>query len=197
MQFKSFEPGIEVRGDCIGAFVDGFRQYPTVATKYLSKFGLLKKDGPKGPELDRDGWYSLDSWLAAFKGITEEIGSNSVFAVGKWLPKNAVFPPHVNDVHSAIQSINVAYHMNHRKGGVVMFNPETGAFLNGIGNYSYERKGDRTIICVGENPYPCDLDRGLISAMASRFETFATTVHDETAPCRKKGAESCTYVITW
>jgi len=197
MQFKSFEPGIEVRGDCIAAFVDGFRQYPTVATKYLSKHNLLKKEPGKAPELDRAGWYQLDHWLAAFKGITDDVGINSVFSVGKSLPKNAVFPPHVKDIHTAIQSINVAYHMNHRKGGVVMFDPETGAMLTGIGSYSYEQKGERTIVCVCENPYPCDLDRGLVSSMAARFEVFAKTVHDEKAPCRKQGAESCTFIVTW
>jgi hypothetical protein len=197
MQFQSFEPGIEVRGDCIGAFVDGFRQYPTVATKYLSKHNLLKRENGKAPALDRTAWYSLDDWLLAFKGITEEVGNNSVFNVGKWIPKNAVFPPHVKDVHSAIQSINVAYHMNHRKGGVVMFDPDNGNMLKGIGQYTYEQRAEREIALVCENPYPCELDRGIVTAMAARFETFAKTIHDENGKCRKKGDEVCTYVVTW
>ena len=37
MQFKVFEPGVEVSGASLGAIVDGFRKYPTVAMKYLTK----------------------------------------------------------------------------------------------------------------------------------------------------------------
>jgi hypothetical protein len=196
MQFKAFERGVEVSGDCIGAILDGFRQYPTVAMKYLSKYGLIKKDA-KSSDVDRTAWYSLDGWLAAYQGIADEVGVNSLYNIGKQIPKNAVFPPHVTDVHTAIQSINVAYHMNHRKDGVVMFDPQSGSMLQGIGNYGYEQKGERTIVCVCENPYPCDFDRGLVTAMATRFENFARTTHDEKAPCRKKGADTCTYVVTW
>lgn len=196
MQYKAFEHGIEVSGDCIGAILDGFRQYPTVALKYLAKFGLIRKDA-KAAEIDRTAWYSLDAWLAAYQGIAEEVGVNSLYNIGKWIPKNAVFPPHVKDVHSALQSINVAYHMNHRKGGTVMFNPESGAMLEGIGNYVYEQKADKNVVVVAENPYPCDFDRGLVTAMATRFEALSRTAHDEKAPCRKKGADSCTYVVTW
>ena len=128
-QFKPFEPGIEVSGDCIGAILEGFRQYPTIAIKYLAKFGLIKSDTMKASDLDRSAWYPLDAWLSAYKGIADEVGYNSLYNIGKRIPQNAQFPPGVNEIHSAVKSLDVAYHMNHRKNRNVMFNPETGERL--------------------------------------------------------------------
>src|SRR3954454_19642277 len=115
MQFKVFEPGIQVSGTSLGAIVEGFRKYPTVAVKYLTRHGLLKSAAGKASDIDVNGWYSLDDWLPAYEGIANEIGVNSLFGIGKSIPENAVFPPHVKDIHSALGSIDIAYHMNHRK----------------------------------------------------------------------------------
>ena len=198
MQFKVPGPGLEVSGECIGSMVDGFKKYPTVASKYLTKQGLVKTNGPKTGEVDREGWFPLENWLAAYEGIAAEVGINSLYACGRSIPENAVFPPNVQDIYSAIGSIEVAYHMNHRKNGVRMFDPATGMMLEGIGHYKMEAlPEEHRIVCVCENPYPCDFDRGIIAAMANRFEAHAKTVHDNEAPCRKKGAESCTYVVWW
>jgi hypothetical protein len=198
MQFKVFEPGIEVSGASLGAIVDGFRKYPTVAMKYLTKHGLTKNLPGKQSEIDRNGWYSLEDFLAAYEGIANEVGTNSLYGIGRSIPENATFPPHVKDVYSAIGSIDVAYHMNHRKNGAVMFNPETGQMLEGIGHYRMEPiENEKRIICICENPYPCDFDRGIISSMANRFEPLARTAHDNDAPCRKSGGDSCTYVVMW
>ena len=197
MQYKVFEPGVEVSGASLGAIVEGFKKYPTVAMKYLTKYGLVKASAGK-QEVDRSGWYPLEDWLAAYEGIANEIGVNSLYGIGKSIPENATFPPQVNDIHSAIASIDVAYHMNHRKNGVVMFNPENGQMLEGIGHYKYQPvENENRIVCVCENPYPCDFDRGLVTAMAARFQPLSRTAHDNEAPCRKNGADSCTYVVWW
>jgi len=198
MQFKVFEPGIDVSGTVLAAVADGFRKYPTVAMKYLTKYGLTKNTSAKELQFDREGWYSLEDWLAACESISNEVGINSLYGIGKTVPENAVFPPHVKDIHSAMGSIDFAYHMNHRKNGTVMFNPETGQMLEGIGHYKMEPvPNENRIIMVCENPYPCDFDRGIISAMANRFEPLARTAHDNEAACRKNGADSCTYVVMW
>lgn len=198
MQFRPFEDGIEVSGDSLGAIVDGFKNYPSVAMKYLSKFGLTKNEVDGAPRIDRTGWYSLKNWLLAYEGIANEIGYNSLYGIGRSIPENAVFPPQITDVFSAVASIDVAYHLNHRKSGQVMFNMETGQMLEGIGHYRSEAVPDENrIVCVCENPYPCDFDRGIIAAMAGRFEPDSKTVHDNEAPCRKKGADSCTYIVWW
>ena len=45
--------------------------------------------------------------------------------------------------------------------------------------------------------YPCDFDRGIITALASRFERASRVTHDDSAPCRKNGADSCKFIIAW
>ena len=32
---------------------------------------------------------------------------------------------------------------------------------------------------------------------SARFEKLSRVTHDDKAPCRKTGADSCTYVVTW
>ena len=195
MQFKAFESGIEISGDSVAATLDGFKKYPAVAMNYLMKFGFIKN---KSDEINRSAWYAHENWLRVFEGIAIDVGPNSLYSIGKTIPANAVFPPQVNDIYSAIGSLDIAYHMNHRKNGVVMFNPETGAMIEGIGHYrATPTPSERKIVCVAENPYPCELDRGIYAALAARFEAQARTVHDDEAPCRKKGADSCTYTICW
>jgi hypothetical protein len=88
--------------------------------------------------------------------------------------------------------------MNHRKLGQEMFSPATGKMLEGIGHYGYEEiPGKKLIISVCNNPYPCAFDRGILAAMAQRFELSSSVAHDNAKPCRKNGADSCTYMISW
>jgi hypothetical protein len=191
------EAGLEVSGESLGAIVDGFKKYPSIAAKYLVKFGLTRAD-TQLLEVDRQRWYPLKDWIAAYEGIAQEIGYNSLYGIGRSIPENATFPPHIQDVYAAVASIDIAYHLNHRKNGMLMFDPQTGMMLEGIGHYdSKPVEGENRIVCVCDNPYPCDFDRGIIAAMAARFERGARTVHDADAPCRKKGGESCTFVTWW
>jgi hypothetical protein len=197
MQFKPFEPGIEVFGASIGAIVDAFKLFPSVALKKLVSYGIGTLKGSE-VVIDRDAWYSLDKWLAAYESIATTVGNRALQQIGQHIPKHAPFPPTINDIHSAMASMNAAYHMNHRKNGKVMFDPATGTVLKGIGSYGYAPvSGEKKIISVCENPYPCDFDRGIITALANRFERVSRVSHDDSAPCRKNGADSCKYIITW
>ncbi|HOV14530.1 MAG TPA: hypothetical protein PK771_09625, partial [Spirochaetota bacterium] len=100
--------------------------------------------------------------------------------------------------HSAIQSIDIAYHLNHRKNGKVLFDTQNGKMFEGIGHYGYEKVDDKNmIICECKNPYPCAFDKGIITAMAQKFESKAKVIHDDSKPCRKNGTDSCTYIVTW
>jgi hypothetical protein len=197
MQFKVFEPGIQNSGESVGAIIDGFRKFPTIAQKYLCKYGILKPNQTLG-ELDRTVWYTEESFLLVFEAITKEVGVNSLYGVGRAMIENATLPPHICDVPSALGSLDVAYHMNHRKNGVTMFDPQTGLMLEGIGHMITTIVPDENrIVVVCDTPYPCEFERGIVSGFASRFVPTARTVHEQTAPCRKKGAESCTYVTWW
>ena len=69
--------------------------------------------------------------------------------------------------------------------------------IEGIGHYGYNKLPDTNmIISVCNNPYPCSFDRGIITEMARKFQPYATVSHDDSKPCRNKGADSCTYVIS-
>jgi hypothetical protein len=197
MQFQPFEPDIEVNGQTVYAVVDGFRLFRRLASEILQQEGIgrVKADGDL--ILDRHGWYPQAAWLRAFSRIADEAGSGALFAIGRQIPENARFPPGVVDILSAIQAIDVGYHLNHRKRGQVMFDPETNTKLAGIGSYGCRVEQPRRIVSECSNPYPCDFDRGILSSMARTFEPQAQVVHDDAKPCRKRDADSCTYVITW
>jgi hypothetical protein len=198
MQFKAFEPGVEVFGGCVETFLEAFKLFPSLALKRLVAQGIGTMKGKNDVEIDRQGWYPLEKWLAAYEDFATSVGPRAVFQMGQHVPRYAVFPPTVNDIHSALASVDVAYHMNHRKNGKVMFDPATGQKLKGIGSYGYKAvPGKKEVISVCENPYACEFDRGILSTMASRFEKSARVVHDDRAPCRKNGADSCTYMTTW
>ncbi len=187
--------GIEVTGEALGAMLDAFRQYPSIVMKYLTKHGLI--DGKNG-QIERSAWYPLGSWLAAYQAIAKDVGLNSLYTIGKKIPENAPLPPHIKDVRSALTGIDVAFHASHRKNGEPMWNATTGEMLEGIGHYKCELpENEQKTIVVCDSPYPCELDRGIVTGFATRFEPMAKIAHDNNAPCRKKGASSCTYVVSW
>ncbi len=138
MEYEAFEKGIEVNGQTVWAIVDGFKAFTLLASQYL----LEEKIGERGETgvavVRPDGWYSQEAWLRVFKKIGTSVGDSVLFQIGASIPRNAKFPPWVTDVHSAIKSIDIAYHMNHRKGGEDMFDPTAGKMLEGIGHYGYE-----------------------------------------------------------
>jgi len=197
MQFKAFEQGIEVNGTTVHSIVDGFGSFKSLAKRHLGGVGIgTEIDGEF--QIDREAWYSQESWLASFEKIAKEIGDSTLKKIGQQIPENAIFPAWINDIISAVKSIDVAYHLNHRKDGKVMFNELTGVMTEGIGHYGCELIENKSmLICECKNPYPCAFDFGIISAMAKKFEITANVMHDNSKPCRKNGAESCTYIVTW
>ena len=197
MQFKAFEPGIEVNGQTVYSIVDGLGSFKSIGHETLLSVGI--GSGSKADyHIGMDSWYSQADWLQAFEKIAREIGDSTLKEIGKKIPENAQFPPWVIDIDSAIKSIDIAYHMNHRKNGTVMFDPNTGTMLEGIGHYGYERVPDKNmIVSKCNNPYPDAFDHGIITTMAKKFQLGASVLHDDSKPCRKNNAESCTYIITW
>ncbi|MFN8672044.1 MAG: hypothetical protein U0457_08175 [Candidatus Sericytochromatia bacterium] len=197
MQFEVFEEGIEVSGGAVLSIVDGLSDFQKLTKKYLLDIGLgVEKNGKTF--IDPNEWYSQKKWLESFEKLSQDIGNLVLKQIGEKIPENAVFPPWVVDIESAIKSIDVAYHLNHRKKGKIMFDLETGEMEEGIGHYGYEKiEGKNKIICECKNPYPCQFDLGIITAMAKKFQRNAFIFHDKDKPCRKTGGESCTYTITW
>jgi hypothetical protein len=197
MEFQTFEPGIEITGQAIAATLDGFRLFPAVAAKYLVKFGIGSR-GPDGePLFDRNGWHSQEKWLATFRAISREVEPGAIYNIGVNVPRYASLPSGMHDIDSALASLDVAYHMNHRKRGVLMFDAPSGQMLEGIGHYGYRRASERRIVCACETPFSCEFDHGVVMGLASLFAPQCRVTHgDET--CRKNPADRCcTYVVTW
>ena len=198
MQFKAFESGINVKGESIRCIIDGMGVFKSLANKYLLAAGFGEQDGKGSIVIDYGKDYSLDSFLSAFEKISNEVGDSVLFNIGKSIPNSSQFPPNINSVEDSVRLLDTAYHMNHIKNGKPMFDPNTGKKEKGIGYYGYEKvDGNNTILCEVNNPYPCAFDRGLIHGMASQFEKAVRVEHDDTKSCRKKGADTCTYVVTW
>ncbi|MFW9997033.1 MAG: hypothetical protein ACFFD4_33630 [Candidatus Odinarchaeota archaeon] len=183
-QFVANDRNVLVNGRTIMSIVDGMGLFSSLVEYFFHRAGL-----PRPCEIvaDENHWYPQQKWLDAFRLISEKVGAKTLFLIGKKIPENAAFPPDINNIEAALESINIAYHMNHK-------NYREG----GIGSYGYEKTpGKNEAIMVCDNPYPCDFDLGIITAMAKRFSRWAIVTHDDSQPCRKHGAESCTYTVTW
>ena len=190
-KFQAFLRDVEVNGETVFAVVDGMGIFKKRAIAILAENGIV--DPAPGQ------WYPQQAWLDSFRAISETIGAKTLHAIGRRIPENANFPDDINDIESALQSIDVAYHMNHRLGGKMLYDPRTKKMREGIGHYRYQKLGDNKIKMLCNNPYPCDFDHGIIEAMALRFKPsdclFVEVQHDDSAPCRKKGEDSCTYYV--
>ncbi|HTJ50370.1 MAG TPA: hypothetical protein VL443_13010 [Cyclobacteriaceae bacterium] len=180
-QFIPFQEGVEVNGQTVLAIVNALEAGKVTRFKILSKHGIVDPQ-----PLD---WYSQKLWLDAFREISETFGVHTLFAIGEAIPQNAIFPPEINDLKKALESIDIAYHLNHRGGE--------------IGHYtltSFE-ENKKLAIMVCNNPYPSEFDRGIITTMVKKFVPRGSLIYDvqldRTKETRLDGAESCTYIITW
>jgi len=138
-------------------------------------------------EIQQNSWYPQQIILDIYKTIYETIGANTLFLIGKSVPERAIFPPEIDSLRKALSSIDTAYHINNRG--------------KNIGYYKFRRTEERTAVMVCNNPFPCDFDRGIISAMTDKFKPKgcfhkAKLTHDE-GTCRNKSDDSCTYIISW
>jgi len=180
-QYVSFAPNIQVNGQTILSIVNAVAAYKDTMQEFLAKHGLK--------DIALEGWYSQQTWLDTFRDIGEQFGPNTLFAIGKAIPENAIFPPNIIDLQGALAVIDVAYHMNHTEGE--------------IGYYKLLEfnQGLRMAIMECKNPYPSDFDRGIITTMARKFKPDDAIVVkvelDANKPSRLNGAESCHYIVTW
>ncbi len=190
-EFVALEKDIEVNGETVLSVVKGMGIFHDKA------YEILERHGIKNPEPGQ--WYPQQAWLDAFKEISVLVGQNALWEIGKKIPENAQWPPHVKSVPQALGSIDIAYHMNHRKEGKVLFDPGTGTMEEGIGHYTFLRQTEREGRVVCDNPYPCSFDMGIIQAAADQFalkDEIIQFLHDESG-CRKNGDKSCTYIVKW
>ena len=177
-QFKAFSPRVEVLGEVVLSLVNGMGAFRRLA------LGILDDHGIHDPQPEE--WYSQQAWLDSFKKIAEQIGPNTLYQIGRQIPQQHYFPPGVDSIETVLTDLDDAYRKAHRGGEV--------------GHYRFQVIGMQSGKMTCDNPYPCDFDRGIIQALADRFEPEGSLVdvrHEDRAPCKKAGADSCTYTISW
>lgn len=191
--FVAMNPGAEVNSETVSSILAGMGVYKTKATAILAAHGIT--------DLKPGLWYRQQNWLDAFKEISDTLGAATLSMIGQKIPESAKFPPQIDSFEKAMSAIDVAYHMNHRINGKVLFDPATGKMQEGIGHYTFSLGSGKEAKMVCDNPYPCDFDRGIIEGMIKRFKPAGSIMvkvqHNDAAPCRKKGARSCEYNIKW
>lgn len=198
MRFVPIEEGIEVNGQTVLSVIEGFAIFKKIPSDILLAVGIGRPGADGVVHIEPDEWFPQAAWLKGFEAIGDAVGTGALYGIGLKIPECAIFPPWVSDVHSAVRAIDIAYHLNHRKNGRVMFDVETGALTEGIGHYGYEAlAGEHRILSRCANPYPCDFDKGIVTAIVRRFAPDAWVDHAEPAVCRKTGADHCTYAVSW
>jgi hypothetical protein len=187
--------GIEVSGQSVAGTLHGFRQFKSLASKYLlaSKVGAPGKNGVV--DIDPKRWYPLDGWLSAFNLIATEVGDNVLYQIGQSVMENIQWPPGMTSVEGLVRFIDAGYHMHHRKGGKLMFDDKTGNVEPGIGNFTLKGEDRRCYYIETANPYPCHFDRGILAGGLNRLKAIASVSHDDKKPCRLHDADRCSHIV--
>jgi hypothetical protein len=190
---------IEVLGGSVVSIQKGFGEFQRVANRILVDSGIGTAAADGGVTVDPLGWYPLSAMLTALDKIEKQVGKRALFQVGVAIPAHAQRPAGFQGgMVQLMQLLDVGYHFNHRLGGVPMLDPATGAMTEGIGHYRYEAgEGPNALSMVCDNPYPCELDRGIVTGLARELSKTALVVHDAAQPCRKTGADRCIYRVSW
>lgn len=181
--------GIEVLGHPLLTVTNALGSHSHIVQSLLGKRGIHRIRG--------DDWYPLEHFIAALNIVASEVGENTMFEMGKKIYEYAAWPSHITDIDGALASVNVAYHMNHRDAAGPLYDAASGALRSPIGGYAYSRTGPRSGVMVSSTPYLSEFDRGIIVGVARRWRPLAAAVLDPSAPTRKSGGSSCTFLITW
>ena len=191
-QFVAINENVEVNRQTVLSIVNSMEKNKDNRLEILLQNGI----NPEEKE-----WFNQQKWLNAFKTISDKLGEMNLFLIGKAIIDNAKFPP-IKNLEEGLNSIDVAYHMNHRINGKVMFDPVTGKMLEGIGHYKlieFNEK-ERKAIMVCDNPYPSKFDEGIITQIVRKFKPTGSRELiklDTSKGSRKSGGDSCTFIITW
>lgn len=190
--------GIDVNSNAIKVALSGFDLFPSLMKKILLAHGILEPDATGQLVVPEDRWFPLETWLSVFETIRREVGPNALAQLGTRILKNPRFPAGINDVDSALQSIDTAYHLSHRKSGIVMLDLSSGRMVEGIGHYRFHRpsSASKHVELVSDTPYPCEVDLAIVTAVARRFARLATVLHADRG-CRRTGGVVCSYEVSW
>jgi hypothetical protein len=196
VDIEQVDPKLEINREGVTVVTDGFRGFTLLAHQIMIEEGVGTDDGEGNLVLPPGAWLTLRKYLLALRRIEQEVGATVLRDAGQTVPKHAQLPPTIVDIYSGLGSLDIAYHMNHRKFGKPLFDPSTGTVDEGIGHYYFKGKqGDSKVEVNSDTPYPCAYDHGIVIGMSQRFKPNSQVTHGPS--CRGKGAASCTYAVTW
>jgi hypothetical protein len=178
--FRALDDSVEVNGNTLCSIIEELDDSKDMVLDILARRGLAD---PQPGE-----WYQLKAWLKACNDISNQLGPDALYKIGLKMPGNAQFPARIDSLDKALRIINSLYHINHRNGE--------------IGHYFFKIAGEKSYEIVCENPYPCEFDKGMLEGFCNRFKpkgsmSRAVAIHEDSEPCRKNGATSCTFLVTW
>jgi hypothetical protein len=191
-QFIAINKDVEVNKQTVLSVVEACGEERGQRLNILIKNGI---------DIERKEWFSQQKWLDSFKDIAISLGDTNLFLIGKAIIDNAIFPT-INNLEEGLRMIDIAYHMNHRLNGEIMFDEATGNMIEGIGHYSLIEFNsiDKTAVMVCDNPYPSKFDEGIIAQIVSKYKPTGAIYKvslDLTKETRTRGANTCTYNISW
>lgn len=180
-QYQAYDPAVEVWGASMLGCIRGLEKAGLASGEALA---LLSERGV--PEVAPEGWYPQQAYLDMLRELERRHGERALRAMAREVPDTSKFPPGIHTLEQALQTLDFAYQMNHRGGP--------------IGRYACVPLGPHSVELICENPYGCAVDLGILDALVSQFTPPGTRphiTHQLGTPCRRLGAEACTYLITW
>jgi hypothetical protein len=140
----------EAHGSSVQNIVEGCGVFQNRVKALLASKGIT--------EIDANKWYDLEVVLSVTDELAKSVGPNVLVEIGKFVPKNAQFPPEIDSFEKALLTLDVAYQMNHRNGN--------------IGEYKVVQEDLKTFRVVCNTPYPAKFNLGLIRGLARKFNSL-------------------------
>lgn len=184
-----------VRRYILQSYFDVFKTVQDAPRTIFLRHGLgtLKS----GDEFELVDTAPLAKLIQATNELVALVGPQKAFEMGLSIVEGASRPEGATDVVSAMQILDLGYHLNHFQNGVPMFDVATGTMTEGIGHYKFVSASKHRAVMEVDAPYHCDLDRGIIQGWAKKFERSALVTHIEPQVCRKNRSPRCRYEVSW
>jgi len=142
----------EVNGNSMLVTLNGCGAFKRQAMALLQERGVTSA-------VENGEWYPLSTLLGILEELARKVGSNVLVEVGKKVPELSTFPPQIETFAQVLESLNVAYHMNHRNGD--------------IGDYQVTKTDASTYrVDCSTVPYPAKFNFGLIRGLSNKFEAL-------------------------
>ncbi|NQX59947.1 hypothetical protein [Paenibacillus qinlingensis] len=142
---------VEVHGSAVKSVIEGCGVFQKRVRTLLAEKGIA--------ELDVQAWYSLDDVITVITDLSASVGSNLLLEIGKYIPKNSVFPPEIDSFEKAVVLLDIAYKMNHRNGN--------------YGEYKCIQEDPQTLRFICNVPYPAMVNLGILRGFARKFQSLA------------------------